>query len=498
MRGKKKNSSPFIYYFLFIICTALLAAGCDNAHAVKQLYAPDADIPDWWLEQWEELEDEDDDIPVSVKKQVSVDAEPGLTYGNGGTATAGTTVVRLTLPPAFDVDLPDTEDNALFELANETGDTGTVRVVIKEEGDSLELGSYIVVILITPPADSGELPFYIKREFTVSKTPPPLKKAPAVYPYIIAPGKNKLKVSWDERPAGTTGYKLYIGTSADTAAAKPIGEPVTESGSEHTKEITEIPDYGIENGLPDGTTYYVWVRAYNDDGDGGFGPPGVQTTSATMPDMLWMDEDDVTFTSWDSFYGGDGSVGGTDFYIIRPPSADHPGGTLRYGPLIKESNGIIAGGGWKGDIVHYIKEHRGGRGKWGEDASGWAGVFIFRYHEDSVQPFPPDNIYGGEHRPYYAVYYSGLGAIQTVGPPTNTFGPNNDARGLLMCYFGNAYDVNGVFGVGIHQNPQRPTHEEAIDRFSMANVNHFIAGVAIPWYRKYGPYNLDRDPVGIW
>jgi hypothetical protein len=483
------------YLAAFTICFTLLASGCDNDLAVERLYAPDADTPDWWSddELWEETEDEDDDIPVPVKKLVSIDAVSGLILNSDDTKK-NATVATLTLPLTFAVELPENiEDNALFAiqdnrqdtdpypsilapianiLASEGGgnDTGAVKIVINSE-PSLEFGIYKVIIRIDPN-DGINDPFTKKIEFTVAKTPPPFKTAPTVHPYITAPGKNKLKVSWNESPITATNFRVHVGTTLNNG--QPYGELL--GTSTRTMDITDIEDDSTYGGLPDGITYYVWLTAINNDGESPLGPPATRTTSATLWRDFYKNDGEVKdegeredFYCWDSFYGSGQPSG--DYYIITPPSTEHPGGTLQYG---------IDG---PGEIVYHATGRMRTASKWGEPLTDVNGVIIYKYpHTHS------GNTSRGEaaNRNYQGVYYYGLGSIQTKGPADGVVtGPNKNPLGLVECYFGNSYDLNGKY------NPETENPEEAIDRFTLAKTGKFIAFIATPWYRDYTTERYD-------
>jgi hypothetical protein len=406
-------------------------------------------------------------------KSFVLDAVAGLPLNDSDVNAAGKTVATLTVPngewtPEL---VEDAEDNGRFALEEEAGNEGTYVVRIKD--GPLPLGPYTVVLNIR----NGEGTVYHRTiTFSVAKTPPPFKAAPQVFPYITAPGRNELVVRWNELPKGAKWYQLYVGTSADSAAARSYGGHITMTQAANNADITDLEGDDVEGGLPDGTDYWVWVKPGNDEGEGAFSSPGTRKTSATLWRDFYKNDGPVkdegkpeNFYCWDSFYGS-GKAGG-DYYIITPPSADHPGGTLQYG--IDDP----------GEIVYHVSTtsthdptitHKTTKSKWGEPLTGTEGYIIYRYAQTRSQ-----NKSDGP-RNYQGVYYYGLASMQTKGPADGvTTGPNKNPLGLVLCYFGNSYNI------GQSRNPETTEFEPAVDRFTLKAAGYFIAYIATPWYRDY-------------
>jgi hypothetical protein len=401
-------------------------------------------------------------------KDFLIDAVTGLPANDDTVNAAGKTVATLTMPAKDGPWTPQLveglDDNHLFEIVPITPE-GSYEIRIKNE--ALSICPYMISVNMTNQA--GKV-FYRTIDFSVTNTPPPFKNAPQVYPHITGVGKNKLVVSWNELPRSASGYCLYIGTSNDSASAIPYTDNVTTTSGENTVEITDISDDAVEGGLPDGTTYYVWLRPWNAEGEGAFGAYAERTTSAALWPAFYQDTDGKPFFSWDS-YSGDGGTGkgGVDFYIISPPNEKRPIGRMQYAGKT----------GYKGDIVYHATGDMTRKSKWGEPLSGPNGVLIIKYDSRNELIIPGD---------YQAVYYYGLDSVQTKGPESgNTFGPNKNPLGLNLCYFGNSYDL------AKSANPETKTLEQAIDKFTLKNVSKYIAWVAVPWYRRYDAYIRDYD-----
>jgi hypothetical protein len=456
--GKTRGLLP-VFYLLFLIF--YLVAACSSPVLEN--------TPLGALDGKEDKDGNEDGLYDGFISHTSfvLDAVAGLPAEDAETNAAGKAVATLTMPetegpwtPELDAEI---EDNGLFEIAPPE-EEGTYVIQIKSDGGPLTVGPYKVVLRIRNEA--GKV-YHRIIMFSVARTPPPLKTAPQVYPFITAPGRNKLKVQWDELPRSATWYQLYAGTADNSAEAQPYGGHVPMTEAQNSTEITDIEGDDADGYLPDGTVYYVWVRAGNGEGEGPFSPYGMRKTSST----LWRDfykneepnrdeEGGEDFYCWDSYYGGKGGPTG-DYYIITPPSEDHPGGTLQYGP--EEP----------GEIVYHATGSFNSASKWGEKLNDTNGVIIYRYAKTHSQ-----NKSDGP-RNYQGVYYYGLGTEQTVGPPINTLGPNENALGRILCYFGNSYDI------GNSRNPETEHFEPAVDRFSLEAVHKLIAFIATPWYRDY-------------
>jgi hypothetical protein len=439
-------------------------------------------------------EAEDEYLTLS---KITIDAVAGLCFGDAA-AEPGAVVAAIRLPAwsgPWAVDLPDVEDNDLFEVGDgeaeepdesaeegDDDDTALIKnIIIKSGGSALALGPYRIVCRISHEEDAAKV-YYRNFNFTVGKFPAPFKKAPVVYPYITAKERNKLTVSW-QQPSGSQTFNIYAGTSPTRPAVPVISNMDINTTS---KDITDIDDDETDDGLPDGTTYYVWVEAVNAAGTS-LSPAAIRTTSAAIPPFFYeADEEGQDFYSWDSFSGEETGKGGMDFYIVEPPNNDRPSGYMKYGGFSIGTSNV----GYKGNIVYHAsfdpdeaaeKSPHTQVGKWGESLEGKpAGVFIVEYD-------PPKDFYG-QKLAYQGVYYWGVGAIQTV---SNGWGPNHsDPIGKVLCYFSNSYGLKsaGKADGKFSGNPETVTAEAAIDRFTLDNMVEFIAFVAIPWYRNYEPY----------
>jgi hypothetical protein len=369
-----------------------------------------------------------------------------------------------------------------------------VKIMIAAE-NGLEWGYYEAGVKIT----NGKAE--INKKLTISVTifdiPAAPKSAPLVYPYIIGVGKNKLGVNWaGTLPSGANGVKLYINTENSSKTAV-LYNKYDSTSTEYTAAKADITDFEGDsyNGyLPNETTYYVWTRAYNTKGDDGpFSPAGNTTTSYTIPEMFYKTINEKApdgsnnFFAWDSFYGNNTGTG--DMYIIHPPGSNdriYPGGLLHYGAMHTDSG---KSSGFRGDIV-YFNIYKGGqsKGKWGESlAGGYSGVFIIRYHDPYAKKLGNGSIYTWVNtRRYMAVFFYGMGVIQTVGPPTNTLGPGGAPLGKEMGYFGNAYNLGGC-------NPETDTFEQAFESFK--SPMGYIAYIATPWYHNFKPEASGKDPA---
>jgi hypothetical protein len=233
-------------------------------------------------------------------------------------------------------------------------------------------------------------------------------------------------------------------------------------------------------GLADSTVYKVWVKAKN--ASGGLSRESVPAISRKTSDPVnpfWYTGE---FDYWDSETDGYEITATTLSYNKMPPWG---------------SSESIGGFGYKGDIRYYVefdpvetaaKAPKTQRGKWGEDISGYpAGVFIIEYQEGYAPANRPGNFFG--------VYFYGLGAVQEPDPsgyPYTSMWLNTNHQGDRLAYLGNSFGLNEAQG-GPRDNPyagdpEAPTLEEAINRFTLDNIHLFIAYVATPWYRLKGTY----------
>jgi hypothetical protein len=303
--------------------------------------------------------------------------------------------------------------------------------------------------------------FHKTLRFNVSLTPAPFKKAPSVYPYITGLGKNKLSASWP-MTSGAEGYRVYVGTDPDTRPATPyrdINNAITTN-----VDITDLEGDGYSGYLPDGTTYYVWVAAYNGSGDT-LSPRAARPTSFTI-DPYWYEADGSEgFNHWDSH---------TDAYQFRYDDDTEEwiitcGYSYFQGPTYYRED-FSNSEPWR-IKYHFVSYGTGPKtghySSGGEDLSvdfngdpSPSGVFIVQRPEDR----------GGL---FYAVYYWGFKTVQT--------NPNhaNAPIGTVHAYLSNAYATGGGPVSGLCY---RQTLPEAIDTYTYENLKWFVAGVAVPWY----------------
>jgi hypothetical protein len=253
-------------------------------------------------------------------------------------------------------------------------------------------------------------------------------------------------------------------------------------------DVTYYPGESQDNGLPDGTRYYVWLRGVNSSGEGAFSPSDIVVTSATLHEKFYTDDNGKTFPeffAWDSFYGDPNGSG--DHYVVYPPKKDFLTGSDRIFPGGILTYARVKASGFRGDIVYHTRWPSKGKGKWGESlAGGHSGIFIIRYHDWCAQKTGTGGKYaaGVKEARYMLVCYYGLDVVQTAKVTT---GPNHNPYGLKLCYFGNSWFGSAQDGY----NPERDTFEDAFDIFTMNGgskpVLPGIFGIATPWYRQYTP-----------
>jgi hypothetical protein len=250
-------------------------------------------------------------------------------------------------------------------------------------------------------------------------------------------------------------------------------------------DVTYYPGESQDNGLPDGTRYYVWLRGVNSAGEGAFSVGSRTKTSDTLHEKLYTDDNGKTFPeffAWDSFYGDPNGTG--DHYVVYPPKKEFLSGSDRIFPGGILSYAKINANGFRGDIVYFSCSQNNasqtGHSKWGESLAGsYGGWFLIRYHDWCTKKTGtgPTFVPGTVYMRYMSVIFYGLDAVQTAGPPEVTTGPNHNPRGLKECYFGNSW-------LGV--NPERDTFEQIYDQV-MREGKGGIFYVATPWYRQYTP-----------
>jgi hypothetical protein len=463
----------FAFYLLPIICFicfALVFPSCDNTALDNTPPGDRYDIVEDADDGGQYEEEPGPDAPLTARSFRVIDAVSGFSLDE---AVANAVVATLSLPTRegpWAAELPTTlGDNRHFELRDpedgeETEDAVTKEVVIKTVALGLE--SYTLRVRIYHTSTPETTFCYKTIRFAVTDTPAPFAKAPSVVPHITGINLNKLTVSWSS-PSGAKGFRVYVGTD-------PEPRPATASG-----DITDLAISSTDiEGLSDGTTYYVWVSAYNASGET-VSPRASRTTTASIPTFFYNQPKNAQgkdFVSWDSFTGGSKpGEGGVDFYIVTPPNEENPSPYMQYGP---ERGGRLFG--YKGDIAYHVAFDPAEAailaphtqyGKYGERLDNLpAGVFIVRYNT----PLGTD-----EQRIYQGVYYWGMGR-------------NNGTS----VYFSNSYGMGAVKNTKPNGekykfagNPETATLERAIDRFTLENMDEFIAYVAVPWGRNYKPYD---------
>jgi hypothetical protein len=416
------------------------------------------DIYDYPAEE-DNGDDGDDGAKAISHTSFALDAATGLPLDDEETNAAGKAIATLTVPetegpwtPELDA---DTEDNGLFEIV-ETEGAWEVRI----KGGPLPLGPYKVVVTIRNGA--GKV-YHRTIGFSVAKTPPPLSAAPAVVPYITTLARNKLVVTRNGTSRGATGYRAYIGTSANTAGAHLYG---SFTGS--TVEITDVDWDGTEGGLPDGTTYYVWCVPYNSEGEGGFGPAAVRKTSDPIDPYWWTDID-----WWET-------IDSYEFYF-------------------NEKNELVIGYDTRGTregkeaqcwIVRYhfscdpaelnkkVPRTTYGHYTTNEDLTGApAGVFIVETNRTTD--------------PFYAVFYWGHRTIQTAyAGKTNPSGEHISLQGTVHSYLSNAWNNGGGYQATLEK--AIATYITSSGSSKIANFG-WVAFVATPWY----PFKDGKYKYGI-
>jgi hypothetical protein len=457
----------------------LLFAGCSNPVTGDGLLSYN-DIYDL---------DEEEYINRSGVAAGIVFADAGLV---GGTDTVNAGAVAVTVAfPASDgpwaaelVSGQGSNDNGLFDIrhVNDDGEEdeaapAKAQLVIKE-GTTLLWGPYSVRAKIHN--GDGGLVFVKTFAFEVTLCPPLFKDAPKVYPFVEGNGKNKLVIRWPKR-ATATSYTVYVGETDDFSAASVLSG--TYNASADNAEMTAF------NGadLPDNTAYWVWVTATNSSGTTPPSPAAKRKTSLPIQPYFY----DQYYHQGDSKYSADAQTGrpwfhgsGDNYYFTNTTSPVDAGtlGSVKASGTIQYSFGS-QGYNYTGDVVYHETWYQGENGagsesedngpfpdmsKSGADCFGLpAGVFVIKYKNvplvlaDRDKDKPAD-----QKRVYSAVYYWGMGAIRPVGSSEAGRMESN----IVNQWAGYAETV---------------TMEEALDRFTAANVATFLGLIPEPYYKDF-------------
>jgi hypothetical protein len=454
--GKRWGLFPVLYIVSLIF---YLVVACENAAepvvtVVTVGGDEDEDLPEGGQSEEEDIYDVAPQQPVSETSFV-LDAVTGLPANVPEENSAGKVIATLTVPETEGPWTPEldagVENNDLFEIELR-GDEGIYEIRIASNGGPLPLGPYKAVLRVW---NEAEKVYQLIIEFAVANTPPPFKDAPIVRTVITAPARNKLFVDRGALPTGAAGWRPYIGTSTDSAKAQPYGDVITAGNS---VEITDIEGDGTDGGLSDGTIYYVWLRPWNNDGEGGFGTAARCKTSDPIDPYWWTDID-----WWDS---------GSDSYEFYFNDKNE----LVLGYCTKGSQvagGINGAGRWivrhhisfdPGELNKKVPHTAYGHYTTNEDLTGSpGGVFI-------VETPRAEN-------PFYAVYYWGHRTRQTAAETKkNPFTQVVSLHGTVHSYLSNAWNTRSGGGYS-------DTLEKAINGYgSISSFGFYVAFVAIPWY----------------
>jgi hypothetical protein len=398
-------------------------------------------------------------------KIVVFEFEPApLVYGTDtikGGAVAGT-INALGGSGIYTYELvPGGDDDALFSIAEDENEL----VIADSVGDAgLPWGRYLVRLRVQ---DSEGLSYEEDCAMEVTLSPSSITGIKA-YPYIVSDTDNKIKIKWD-KSVGATGYRIYINTTNNINGATEIDFTEVTDAALRFKEITTYN----ASALPKGTTYYIWLKAYNESGDTLPCDPVKVTTSQPVSDV-WLKDHDEDIIRWHSDF---------DYYDIDET-------TLSY-----NFDSYPGGYAYKGTIRHHVKfdpteaailQPHTQMGKMGEGLEGReCGVFIIEYihtgdDRDQEPNYVPGYIRGTStpNRYFQGIYYWGVGTTFEPDDVQHSLSPH---IGMTTMYTSNSVWLN-LTQMTFGSYCETTTYEDAVDRFTLKDMHKFIAFVAAPWY----------------
>jgi hypothetical protein len=345
--------------------------------------------------------------------------------------------------PAAAFSFPDSGGPWSLELVSGPGSAHNSRFRIEGNrvviAQALDFGDFYVRVKVQGASYSA----FKQLIFRVLQTPQEFDKPPLAGAVMTGLNTYKLAVSWPRRTAAE-GYRVYIGKTQDSGAAVQAGGDY--GGAALSAEISSYPGEGP--GLPCGAEYYVWVNAFNGQGETQFSPAAARRTGDPVPDPVWG--------TWKSQF--------KEAYDLERAELK-----LSYGFISDDGENW---GFWGTMVYHkdFGTQTRPSVGTGLGSVTGGAGVLIFKFGEGSSDY--------GTGSDYYAVYYWGLGAVSP---------PGNYSEGSKLLHMANAWQVKPSTA----KPPATFTPGEAEDLFTEANQDRFI-GWNIVWpqylYRGEGAF----------